>query len=98
MLKVVVGLKECITGKELDEDTANAPDIARIAPSQVQYDLWCSIMSCRNDRGMVFVIEGGRPEINQPDLRIKQDSPLSGNTLHSGGRRGYVAVVCEGLV
>jgi len=71
MLEVVVGLKECIPGEKLDEDTANAPNIARIAPSQIQYDLWCSVMSCGNDRGMVFVVEGGRPEINQPDLCIK---------------------------
>lgn len=33
VLEVVMRLKESITGEELDEDAANAPNIARITPS-----------------------------------------------------------------
>lgn len=71
MLKVVVGLEQCVTGEELNQDTADAPDVTRIAPSQIQYNLRCSIMSCRDNGGMVFVVKGSRSEINQPDLCIK---------------------------
>lgn len=71
MLKVVVRLEESVTSEELDEDAANAPDIAWIAPSQVQYNLWCSVVPCRYDRGVVFIVEGCRSKINESDLGVK---------------------------
>lgn len=64
-------LEESITREELDEDAANAPDIAWIAPSQVEYDLRCSVVPCRNDRGVVFVVKGCRPEVDKSDLSVQ---------------------------
>ena len=64
-------LEESITSEELDEDTANAPDIARIAPSQVKYDLRCSVVPRRDDGGVVFVVEGCRSKVNKSDLRVE---------------------------
>lgn len=66
-----MGLEESITGEEFDEDAANAPNIAWITPSQVEYDLRCSVVPCRNDRGVVFIIKGCGPEVNESDLGVK---------------------------
>lgn len=57
MLQVIMGLKECIAGEEFHQDTANTPDVTGIAPSQVKYNFWCSIMSGRDDRRMILIIE-----------------------------------------
>ena len=82
MLEIVVGLEESITSKELNEDAANAPNIAWVAPAQVKYDLRCSVVPCRNDGRVVLVVKGCRSKINKPDLGVKQDSPLACNALH----------------
>ena len=75
-------LEESITGEEFDEDAANAPNIARIAPSQVKYDLRCSVVSCRNNGGVILIIKRCGTKVNKSDLGIKEDSPLACNTLH----------------
>lgn len=31
-----------------------------------------------HDRRMIFVLERGTPEVDQPDLRVQQHSPLTG--------------------
>ena len=59
-----MSLEECIAGKEFDQDAADAPDVARVAPAKIQYDLWRSIMSSRYNRRMIFVLERSRAEID----------------------------------
>ena len=71
MLEIVMGLEESITSKEFDKDAADAPNIAWIAPPQVKYDLWCSVVPCRNDGRMVLVVKGCRSKVNKPDLGVK---------------------------
>lgn len=71
MLKVVMRLEESVTSEEFDEDAANAPNIAWIAPSQVKYNLWCSVVPRGNDRGVVFIVECCRPKVNESDLGVK---------------------------
>ena len=64
MFKIVMGLEECIAGEELDQDAADAPDVARIAPTKIQYDLWRSIMSGRYNRRMIFILKRSGAEID----------------------------------
>ena len=64
MLKIVMGLKEGIAGKEFDQDAADAPDVARITPAKIQDDLWRSIMPSRYDRRMIFVLKSSGAEID----------------------------------
>ena len=64
MFKVVMGLEECIASKELDQDAADAPNVARITPAKIQYNLWRSIMPSRYDRRMVFVLKRSGAEVN----------------------------------
>lgn len=71
MLEVVVRLEKSIPSEELDKDAADAPNITWIAPTKVKYDLWCSVMPCRDDRGVVFIVKGCRPEVNKSDLGVK---------------------------
>ena len=85
MLKVVVRLEKSITGEELNEDAADAPDIAWVAPSQIQYDFRRSVVPGGDDRGVVFVVEGRRSKVDQSDLGVKEDSPLACNALHGSG-------------
>lgn len=86
VLEIVVRLEKSVAGEELDQDASDAPDVAWIAPSEVQYNLGCSVVSCRNDGGVILVVEGCRSEVNESDLGVKKDSPLACNALH-GSRR-----------
>ena len=71
MLEVVMRLEECVPCEELDQDASDAPNVARIAPSQVKYDLRCSVVPGRNDSGVVLVIKGCRSKIDESDLGVK---------------------------
>lgn len=44
MLEIVMRLEQRITRIELHEDAADAPDVAREAPAQIEDDLWGSIV------------------------------------------------------
>lgn len=46
VFQVVVGLEECIAGEEFHDNAADAPNVARKAPTELEDDLRCSIMSC----------------------------------------------------
>ena len=59
-----MGLEECIACEEFDQDAADAPDVARIAPAKIQYDLWRSIMSSRYNRRMIFVLKRSGAKID----------------------------------
>ena len=72
-----MGLEEGVTGIELDQDTANTPDVAGITPAQVEDDFWCTVMPRRDDRRVILIVESGRAKVNQPDLCIEQDFPVS---------------------
>lgn len=46
MFEIIVRLEQRIASEELDQDTANAPYVAWVAPSEVKDDFGCSVMSC----------------------------------------------------
>lgn len=50
MLQVIVRLEQGIAGEELDKNTTYAPDVAREAPSKVEYDLGGTVVSGRDNR------------------------------------------------
>lgn len=80
-----MGLEKGVTSIELDQDTANAPDVTGIAPAQVKDDFGGTVMSRRDDRRVILVIECGRAKVNQADLCIEQHFPVS---FSSGNGRG----------
>ncbi len=71
MLEVVVRLKQRITCEEFHNDAANAPDIAREAPSKLKNNLWCPIVSGRDYCRMIFIIESGRSKVNKADIAVQ---------------------------
>ena len=84
MLQVVVGLKQCISSEELDQNAPNTPNITRERPPQAKNDLWGSVMPSRYNGRVVLVLEGSRPEINEPDFSVKQYFALSSLAVDSG--------------
>lgn len=91
-------LEERVTCEEFHQDTSDTPYVTWETPAQVEDDLRGPIVSRRHHRGMVFVIEGGRTKINQPNLAIKKDPSLpsvAGIRVRGGGDG---AIVGEGLV
>lgn len=59
MLEIIVRLKKRITSEELDQYAADTPDVTRIAPAQIEYNFWCSIVSCGHDGRVVFIVKRG---------------------------------------
>ena len=55
-------------------------------------------MSCGDNGGVVFVVEGGRAKVDEPDLAVEKDSSLASisRVRVRGGRDG--AVIGEGLI
>jgi hypothetical protein len=64
VLKVIMCLKESVASEELDQNAANAPNIAGEAPAEVEYDFWSTIVAGRDDGRVIFVIERGGTEID----------------------------------
>lgn len=98
MLEVIVRLKQRITREELDQNTSDTPNIARIAPSEVQDDLGSTVVPCRYYRRMILVVECGRTKVDQSDFRIEEHSSKPSRSLRGGRGGWYVAVVRKGLV
>lgn len=98
VLQVIVGLEQGVSREELNQYAPNAPDIAREAPSQVEYNLGGTVVPRRHDRRVVFIVKGRRAKIDQPDLAIEEYSPLALHAVRSVGGGWDVAVVSECLV
>lgn len=55
-------------------------------------------MSRRHHRRVIFILESGGTEIDEPDFGVEQHFSLRGLAVDSGGGRRDLAVVGEGLV
>lgn len=98
MLEVIVSLEKSISSEEFDQYATNTPDITWIAPPEIEDDFRSPIVSGRNDRGVILIIEGRRAKVYQSYLGIEKDSTLSGNSVYTRRRRGYLTVVGECLI
>ena len=77
MLQIVMSLEQSVPCEELDQYTADTPNITRETPAEIQNDLWGPVMSGGNNGRVIFVIEGRRPKINQTNLAVQQNSSLT---------------------
>lgn len=91
-------LEKGVSSEEFDQDTTNTPDVAGEAPSEIQDDFRCPVVAGRDDRGVVFIIKGGRSEIDKSDFTVEEHTALPSVAVGGVGRRGDGAVVCEGLI
>ena len=53
-----MGLEQGFAGPELNQNACNAPDVTRKTPTQTKNDFWSTVMSGRDDGGVVFILEG----------------------------------------
>lgn len=70
MFQIVVRLEESVAGKELYQDATYAPYIARKRPTKVEDDLRSTVVSSRDDRRVVFVVECRRAEVYEANLTV----------------------------
>ena len=71
MLKIIVGLEQCISREEFYQDASYTPDVTRKAPPQSQDNFRRPIMPCRYDCRVIFIIKCCGTKVNQPNLCIK---------------------------
>lgn len=93
-----MSLEQSIACEELDKNASDTPNIAREAPTQIQDNLWGSVVPGGDDRGVILVVKSGRSKVNESDLGIKQDPPEFGRSGCGRRRRGDIPVVGESLI
>lgn len=91
-------LEEGVAGKELDQNAADAPDVARVGPAETEDNLRGSVVARRDDGGVILILKGGGAKVNQPHLGIEQDPSLAGLAADVCRRRGDPAIVGKGLI
>lgn len=77
MLEVIMRLKQCISGVELDKNTPYAPNITRITPAQAKDNFRSAVVPRGNNGGVVFLLKRGRAEVDEADLGVEQYPPCS---------------------
>ncbi len=99
MLEIIVRLEEGVSGKELDQDASDAPDVAGIGPPEPEDDLGRPVMPGRHDRRVVLVLEGCRAKVDQANLGVQENLSLAGLAVAVGGAgRRDLSVVRKRLV
>lgn len=68
MLAVVVSLKERDAQVELEHDAAYRPDVARLSPTELENHFWCTVVTGRHDRAVVFVIKRCATKVDKSDV------------------------------
>ena len=61
---------------ELEDNAANTPDIARLAPAQLQDDLGRPVVSGGHNTAVVLPVERGRAEVDELHSRISHPSDV----------------------
>jgi hypothetical protein len=59
MFEVVMRLEECISSVKLHQNASDTPYITRITPTKVENDFWGTVVTRRDNRGVILVIERG---------------------------------------
>jgi len=70
MFAVVVGLEQGAAHGDLEDDAAGGPDVAGLGPADLHDDLGRPVVACGHDAGVVLVVEGRAPEVNQPNFGV----------------------------
>lgn len=81
VLEIVVCLKKGVASEEFDKDAADAPNITGEAPSKIENDLGCPIVTCRHNRRMILIIKRSGSKVYQPNLGCQQHFAVLGETL-----------------
>ena len=68
---------------ELEDDAANAPDVTRLAPAELQDDLGRPVVPGGDHAAVVLPVERGRAEVDELDSGVPHppDVPLVGGAV-----------------
>ncbi len=77
MLRVVVRLKERESEIELEQNAADAPDVAGLRPAELENYLGRPVVSRRNDGRVMLPVECGRAEVDHSNARVLHYSFVS---------------------
>jgi hypothetical protein len=70
MFAIVVRLKERNAKVELEHYASDGPYIARLRPTQLENDFWCSVVACRHNCAVMFMIKCRAAKINQTNVGV----------------------------
>lgn len=70
VFEVVVRLEQCHALVQLEQDAADAPDVARMAPAELENHLGSAIVTRRHNRAVVLVVERRRAKVDQPNRGV----------------------------
>mmetsp|Transcript_1290 Transcript_1290/g.3744 ORF Transcript_1290/g.3744 Transcript_1290/m.3744 type:complete len:451 (+) Transcript_1290:1127-2479(+) len=77
VFEVVVRLEKGLTCHQLDNDAAQAPDVAREGPTEAEHDLGSPVVPGRHDLRVVLVVKGRGPKVDQVKVRLLRNSRAS---------------------
>lgn len=75
-----MGLEQGISCEKFNKYTTNTPDITWKTPPKIQNNLRRSVMTCRNNRRVVFVVKRRRAKVDQSNLTVQEDATLASAT------------------
>ena len=70
VFSVIMSLEECEPKVQLEGNAANAPDVTRLAPAQLQDDLRSSVVSGTDHLTVMLPVKCGTTKVNQADLSV----------------------------
>jgi hypothetical protein len=74
VLEIVVRLVERQSGVEFYQDAAQTEGVAGEGPAQSKDDFGRTVVSGRDDGGVVFVLEGGGAKVDESDIGAVEDT------------------------
>ena len=70
VFSVIMSLEECEPKVQLEGNAANAPDVTRLAPAELQDDLRSSVVSGTDHLTVMLPVKCGATKVNQADLSV----------------------------
>mmetsp|Transcript_59492 Transcript_59492/g.132757 ORF Transcript_59492/g.132757 Transcript_59492/m.132757 type:complete len:271 (+) Transcript_59492:425-1237(+) len=81
MLQVVMGVEQQLPRVQLHEDAANRPNIRGLIPTQLQHNLWSSVLAGVDGGRMMLPRKHGIAEIDYLDIRLARSVVLRGTLV-----------------
>ena len=70
VFSVIMSLEQCEAKIQLESNAANAPDVTRLTPAQLQDDLRSSVVSGTDHLTVMFPVKCGATKVYQADLSV----------------------------
>ena len=98
MLEIIVRLEQGVARKKLNQNAADAPDVAREAPAQVEDNLRRTVVTRGHHRRVVLIVERSRSKVDESDFRVEKDLAMACCPVYSSRRRRHSSIVRKSLI